>query len=110
MNTTTKTPVKPLVKKLLSDRVLILPDPQETITHHGIIIPKDAQQAPTMGTVMQVGLGKRGAHMVLKEGDRVIFPYMAGSDVELGEDKVIYKNIRETDIFAVILPKKEVKK
>ncbi len=56
-----------LIKKLLDtkmeaieDRVLVYPDPPETVTVGGIVIPNEVQdkQRPVRGTVIAVGPGK----------------------------------------------------
>lgn len=71
----------------MEDFVIVRPDTAKEITEAGLIIPEMAQEAPTIGTVIQVGPGRmdRGSRvpMVLEVGDRVAFPRYAGTRFSL---------------------------
>ena len=64
---------------LFGDNVLIKPDPEETQTKGGIIIPDTAQHNNRKGTVIRIGDGTYDGRTgtftptTAKEGDRVIF-------------------------------------
>lgn len=63
----------------LFERVLILPDSVETKTETGIILPPEARQRPTTGTIISLG------HIItektpIKAGDRVVYQKYSGLD------------------------------
>lgn len=58
----------------LHNRVLILPDPNQTETNFGFLLP-DSKERPKTGTVV-VG------NADVKEGDRVLFSLFALDEVE----------------------------
>lgn len=68
--------------------VLVRRDPPEEVTKGGIVIPGVAQQWAESGTVLAAGPGRKsmktGKHLPLdvKAGDRVMFPYSAGEEIE----------------------------
>ena len=57
--------------KPLSDRVLVLPNPAETTTASGLIIPDSAKEKPAAGKVVAVGPGTAEVKMEVKVGDEV---------------------------------------
>ena len=86
--------------KPLSDRVLVLPNPAETTTASGLIIPDSAKEKPAAGKVVAVGPGTKDEPMELKVGDKVIFAKYSGTDVKYeGEE---YTIMRQAEILAVI--------
>ncbi|WP_185850232.1 co-chaperone GroES [Blattabacterium cuenoti] len=86
--------------KPLADRVLVKPDPAETKTSSGIIIPDTAKEKPQKGTVFAVGKGKKNEPMILKEGDRVLYGKYSGTELKWdGEEYLI---MRESDVIAII--------
>ncbi len=86
--------------KPLADRVLVQPDPAETKTASGIIIPDTAKEKPQKGTIIAVGKGKKDEPMNLKEGDRVLYGKYSGTELKWeGEEYLI---MRESDVIAII--------
>ncbi|WP_185877758.1 co-chaperone GroES [Blattabacterium cuenoti] len=86
--------------KPLSDRVLVQPDPAETKTSSGIIIPDTAKEKPQKGTIVAVGTGKKNEPMILKEGDRILYGKYSGTELKWeGEEYLI---MRESDVIAII--------
>lgn len=91
--------------KPLHDRVVVRALEAETRTLGGIVIPDNAQEKPTTGEVLAVGLGRVTADgqvlaMAVQVGDRVMFGKYAGTNVKVnGEELTI---LREEDIFAVV--------
>ena len=91
--------------KPLRDRILIKPVEEENKTAGGIIIPDSAKEKPTIGVVVEVGMGKvleNGKVMKLdvKKGDKVVYPKYAGSEVKVnGEDHLL---LSEDDIIGVL--------
>ena len=89
----------------LQDRVLIRRVEQEGIPSGGTFIPDTAQEKPTEGEVVAVGLGLRNEAGELhppdvKVGDRVLFGKWSGTEMKQnGEDLMIMK---EADLLAVI--------
>ena len=79
-------------------------DAKET-TSGGIVLPDSAQPKPQQGRVLSVGDGHllpdgtRANHQVT-DGDRVLFPKYAGTEVEIdGEELLI---MTESEILAVV--------
>jgi chaperonin GroES len=88
----------------LDNRVVLKPIEEDNKSAGGIVIPDTAKKAPTRGTVEAVGPGRllkdgTRAPVQLKTGDIVWFEKYAGADVEI--DRVMYKILEETEIFAV---------
>jgi len=94
-----KSNVNPKVKPL-ADRVLVEPDPAETKTSGGIIIPDTAKEKPMRGKIIAVGNGKPDEPMTVKVGDTVLYGKYAGTELSIdGNDYLIMK---ESDIYAII--------
>ena len=86
--------------KPLSDRVLVLPNPAETTTASGLIIPDSAKEKPAAGKVIAVGPGTAEVKMEVKVGDVVMYGKYAGTELQYeGEDYLVMK---QSDIIAVI--------
>ena len=86
--------------KPLSDRVLVLPNPAETTTASGLIIPDSAKEKPAAGKVVAVGPGTAEVKMEVKVGDVVMYGKYAGTELQYeGEDYLVMK---QSDIIAVI--------
>ena len=90
--------------KPLSDRVLVLPNPAETTTASGLIIPDSAKEKPAAGKVIAVGPGGivdgKEVVMQVKVGQKVIYSKYAGTEVKLdGQEYII---VRQNDILAVV--------
>ncbi|AWU44215.1 co-chaperone GroES [Blattabacterium punctulatus] len=86
--------------KPLADRVLVKPDPAETKTASGIIIPDTAKEKPQKGTVISVGNGKKNEPMILKKGDRILYGKYSGTELKWECEE--YLIMRESDVIAVI--------
>ena len=86
--------------KPFADGVLIEPDPAETKTVGGIIIPDTAKEKPLQGTIVAVGKGTKDEEMVLKEGDTVLYGKYAGTELEFEGKK--YLIMRQSDVVAVL--------
>ena len=86
--------------KPLSDRVLVLPNPAETTTASGLIIPDSAKEKPAAGKVVAVGPGTADIKMEVKVGDEVLYGKYAGT--ELNIDGVSYLMMAQRDILAVV--------
>ena len=68
--------------KPLADRVLVLPAQAEEKVG-GIIIPDTAKEKQLKGQIVAVGEGTKDEHMILKEGDEVIYGKYSGTELEL---------------------------
>ncbi|MEE1221987.1 MAG: co-chaperone GroES [Bacteroidaceae bacterium] len=86
--------------KPLADRVLIEPQPAETKTASGIIIPDTAKEKPLQGTIKAVGPGTKDEEMQVKVGDVVLYGKYAGTEVELDGTK--YLIMRQSDVVAIL--------
>ena len=86
--------------KPLSDRVLVLPNPAETTTASGLIIPDSAKEKPAAGKVIAVGPGTAEIKMEVKVGDEVLYGKYAGT--ELNIDGESYLMMAQRDILAVV--------
>lgn len=89
----------------LHDRIVVKRKEEERTTPGGIVIPDSAAEKPIRGEVIAVGEGKildngqvRG--LDVKVGDEVLFGKYSGTEVKLGEEKLLV--MREDDIMAVI--------
>jgi chaperonin GroES len=79
------------------DRVLIEPNPAETVTASGIIIPDTAQEKPQKGKVVAVGDGLKDKPVTVKVGDVVIYGKYSGTEITL--NGVEYLIMRNSDIL-----------
>lgn len=102
---------------VLDDRVIIQQDTPEEISAGGILIPEEAQQKQTIGTVVAVGPGEfydyydfagltadyqtRRKPMNARVGDRVVYTKWAGGDITL-PDKTVYQIMRDKDVIAIL--------
>lgn len=108
------------------DRVIILPDPPETVLPSGLFIPDSAQEKPQCGHVIAVGPEISMSAKIIeyqvrileiidptfsdddepvykannKPGDRVLFGKSAGFEIEI--EKVKYLIMRSADIMATL--------
>ncbi len=91
--------------KPLDDRVVVEQHKAEEMTAGGIVLPEQAKEKPTRGTVLAVGPGKlldngnRGP-LSVKVGDDVFYGKYSGTDVEINGKK--YTVLRESDVLAII--------
>jgi chaperonin GroES len=89
----------------MHDRVVVRPKANETTTRSGIVIPDNAQEKPSQGTVVAVGPGRTLENgtvlaMTLKAGDHVLYGKYAGQSIKVdGEELTILK---EEDVFATV--------
>ncbi len=85
--------------KPLGDRVLVEPAKAEEVVG-GIIIPDSAKEKPLKGVVKAVGPGTKDEQMQVKAGDTVLYGKYAGTEIEIGGDKVLM--MRQSDILAIV--------
>jgi len=84
------------------DRVLILEDAPEAVTQGGIILPTQSQKRTQIGTIIEVGPGKRSEHtgelmpMFYQKGDRVLLSKFAGTAIDI--DGVEHWVMRQGDV------------
>lgn len=82
----------------LGDRILIRRAEKEVKTASGILLPTDNVKDANEGVVVSVGPGIRDVNGVLhvpdvKSGDNVLLPKYGGTEVEIGEEKlVLFRN------------------
>jgi co-chaperonin GroES (HSP10) len=86
----------------LGDRILIRRAEKEVKTASGILLPSDKAKDANEGTVVSVGPGVRDINGVLhaptiQAGDSVLLPKYGGTEVEIGEEKLVL--FREEDIL-----------
>ncbi|MDD5070580.1 MAG: co-chaperone GroES [Candidatus Omnitrophica bacterium] len=91
--------------KPLGDRILIQPSPEKEKSKGGILLPDTAKEKPHEGTVVAVGLGKKGDDgkvipLTVKVGDLVLYGKYSGTEVTVDEGD--YLIVREDDILAII--------
>ncbi|GAB6164092.1 co-chaperone GroES [Thermostilla marina] len=89
----------------LGNNVIIKPLEAEETTPGGIVLPDSSRERSREGRVLAVGDGRllpdgSRAEPQVCEGDRVIFNHYAGSEVQLGDEKVLVMS--EGEILAVI--------
>lgn len=102
-------PSKPASKvnlRPLNDKILVRRDEAEDRTAAGIYLPEKAKDTPKTGIVEAVGTGTINTDtgklipLTVKKGDRVIFSSYAGSEVKLGDDKLLIMS--EDEVLAII--------
>jgi len=90
----------------LNDKVLVRRDEAEDRTAAGIFLPEKAKDTPKTGVIEAVGTGTINSEtgkltpLTVKKGDRVIFSSYAGSEVKLGDDKLLIMS--EEEILAIV--------
>jgi chaperonin GroES len=89
----------------LHDRVVVRRSEEERTSAGGILIPDTATEKPSQGEVVAVGKGKildNGDVRALdvKVGDRVLFGKYSGTEVKVGDEKLLV--MREDDLMGVI--------
>lgn len=91
--------------KPLGDRIFVKVSESEEKTAGGILLPDTAKEKPQVGSVAQVGPGKRnddGTRQApeVSVGDKVLYSKYAGTDIKLGSDE--YVLLSEKDILAIV--------
>lgn len=81
------------------NKVLVLPDPVESKTKAGIIIPDTAKRKAFIGTVVSMGEGMKEFPTTVKVGDRVVY---GNRSVELTLDDVEYLLVPEHEIIGIV--------
>ena len=86
--------------KPLADRVLVEVDVEESKTAGGILLPDTAQKKSQKGTVIAIGSGKvldNGERLPFEVavGDRVLFFFYSGVDIEEGGKKFLLLSERD---------------
>jgi chaperonin GroES len=96
-----------VIEKLapLGNNVIVKPASVEQVSKSGLIIPDTVKEKPQEGEVIAIGPGKRNKAgdflpMEVKVGDRVIFAKYGGSEIKLGDEKLILMS--ENDILVVM--------
>ena len=77
----------------------------EERTRGGIVLPDTAKERAARGKALSTGPGKLNdkgerTSLQVKTGDRVIFRKYAGSELEVGEQKLLV--MREDEILAIV--------
>ena len=90
--------------KPLGARVLLKQEEMEETTKSGIVLPSNAKEKPSWGTVVEAGPGEmKDGHEIkvtVKKGDRVIYSKYAGTEVKLDEET--YLLVGQNDLLAVV--------
>ena len=89
----------------LHDRVIVKRVEEETKSAGGIVLPGNAAEKPSRGTVLAIGRGKILENgdvrpLDVMVGDHVLFGKYSGSEVKIDGDEVLV--MREDEIMAVI--------
>jgi len=88
----------------LADKVVLKQLQAEETTKSGFILTSQSQEKPQIAEVVAVGDGVIDAdtkvEMVVKEGDKVVFPRYGAMEVKFeGEEYLI---LRQNDILAIV--------
>jgi chaperonin GroES len=89
----------------LHDRVIVRRVEEKKTTSSGLIIPDSSTEKPSRGEVVATGNGKVSAQgdlipLDVKVGDTVMFGQYSGSEITVGEEKLLVMS--EDEIIAVI--------
>ena len=84
------------------DRILVYPDPIETMTKGGLYKPDELinKEKPKIGTVVAIGAGKNGVALPLTVGQKIAYGSYAGTDFTI--DEVKYLIMRFADCFGEV--------
>lgn len=90
--------------KPLHDNIVIRVN-EETQSAGGIVIPTNAAEKPSQGTVLAVGPGARKddgdlVPVSVKTGDVVVFKQYAGTTIKVEGEEVLV--VRDADIVALV--------
>ena len=91
--------------KPLSDRLVVEPKEQEETTASGLVLPETAKEKPQQGEVVAAGPGRRDEDgdripMDVKVGDTVLYAKYAGTEVKMGDKKLLI--LKESDVLAIV--------
>ncbi len=91
--------------KPLGSHIVLEPVDQEKMTKSGIVLPENASEKPTQGTIVAVGPGKRTDKGEIlppsvKVGDRVLFKKYGPDEIELDGKKYLVGD--EDDVLAIV--------
>ena len=89
----------------LHDRVIVRRVEEKKTTSSGLIIPDSSTEKPSRGEVVAAGNGKVSARgdlipLDVKVGDTVMFGQYSGSEITVGEEKLLVMS--EDEIVAII--------
>ena len=89
----------------LHDRVIVRRVEEKKTTSSGLIIPDSSTEKPSRGEVVATGNGKVSAQgdlipLDVKVGDTVMFGQYSGSEITVGDEKLLVMS--EDEIVAVI--------
>ena len=92
--------------KPLGDRVIVEPLEKDEMTSSGIYLPETAKEKPQEGLILAVGPGRlddsgKRAAMEVSEGDKVIYAKYSGTEVKIGDKKLLI--LSEKDILAIVM-------
>ena len=91
--------------KPVSNYVLIEPETVPDTTPSGLLLPENSKDKPNQGTVAAVGDGQytfdgTKIPVMVKVGDRILFPKYSGTELKLGNKK--YLIMRDADLFGIL--------
>jgi len=89
----------------LGDKVVVRRLDAEKATPGGILLPESAREVPRQGRILSVGDGRRmpdggRAKHDAHEGDRVIFPQYAGTEIEIDGEPLLI--LEAEQILAIV--------
>ena len=83
-----------------ADRIVVKANDPEELTAAGLIIPKNAQERPQIGTVRAVGAGTKDEEMRLSVGDQVLYGKYSGVATDSDEGEVLV--MKQSDVLCRI--------
>ncbi len=87
--------IKPLGNRILAKKI----EEEEHKTPGGIVLPESAKSDKVIRAKV-IAVGSNKEKIEVKEGDEIIVSSFAGTEVEMGEDKLLL--VKATDVLAVI--------
>ena len=84
----------------LHDRVIIKPDPVESKTASGIIIPDTAKEKPMQGKVIAAGSGTKDKPLTVKVDNAVLYTKGVGITIQVDGSECLI--MRESDVLAIV--------
>ena len=90
--------------KPLFDRVVIKDAEMEETTKGGLILTSSAKEKPQYAFVVAVGPGGvvdgKDVTMQVEVGQKVVYSKYAGTEIKIDGEE--YKNVRQSDILAIV--------
>jgi chaperonin GroES len=89
----------------IRDNIVVQKIEDEAKTKSGLVLPDDAKERPTTGTVIAIGPGKTNDEgvllpMTVKAGDVILFPKYSGHPAKIDAEEFLI--LEEKEVLAIL--------